>query len=89
MKRTTKVSAENGQEIEVSLLVDEEGIHLSYERLGRDEGSKTLSISLNQSGVEIENTFPDSIDPAEEKAITAAIADFLEELDVFSPSPQE
>ncbi len=89
MKRTKKVIAENGREIEVSLLVDGGGVHVSYERLGQDEGSKTLSISLNQSGIEIENSFPDSIDPTEETAITAAITDFFEEIDPFSPAPQE
>jgi len=89
MKRNRKVTAENGQEIEVSLLVDGGGIHVLCERLGQDEGSKTLSISLNQSGIEIENSFPDSIDPTEETAITAAITDFFEEIDPFSPAPQE
>ncbi len=86
MKRNKKVIAENGQEIEISLLVDGDGVHLSYERLGQEKGNKTLSISLNQSGVEIENTFPDSVDPTEEVAITAAIAEIFEELDVFLPT---
>ena len=88
MKRNKTVKAETGQEIEVSLLVDGDGVHISHERLGQGEGSKTLSISLDQSGVEVENTFPDSIDPTEEKAITAVIAEFFEELDIFSPTPQ-
>ena len=60
-----KVIAENGQEIEVSLLVDGEGVHISYERLEQGEGIKTLSISLNQSGVEIQNSFLNEVDPTE------------------------
>lgn len=89
MKRNKKVIAENGQEIEIVLLVDGDGVHISYERLGQNEGSKTLSISLNQSGVEIENTFPDAIDSTEEEAITSAIADVFSELDVFDSAPLE
>ena len=89
MKRQKTVSAENGQEIEVSLLVDGDGVHLSYERLGQGEGSKTLSISLNQSGIEIQNSFPTEVDPTEEAAITAATADIFEELDIYTPTPQE
>lgn len=89
MKRTKKVTAENGQEIEVSLLVDGDGVHLSYERLGQGEGSKTLSVLLNQSGVDIQNGFPDEIDLTEEISITAAIADIAEELDILASTPQE
>ena len=90
MKRNKKVIAENGQEIEVSLIVDGGGVHLSYERLEQDEGEKPLSISINQSGIEIKSGFPDSVNPAEKAAILAAIADIHEELfDIFAPTPQE
>jgi len=89
MKRNRKVIAENGQEIEVSLLVDG-GVRLSYECLEQDEGEKPLSISINQSGIEIKSGFPASINPTEKAAIIEATADIYEELfDVFAPTPQE
>ena len=80
IKRTKTVTAENGQEIEVSMLIDEKGVQITYERLGKKEGVKSLSMLINATGVEIKGGFSSTLDPAEATVITNTVEKMLEEI---------
>jgi|APSaa5957512622_1039677.scaffolds.fasta_scaffold25548_2 hypothetical protein len=78
--KKTKVKTQSGQEIIVSLSVDERGIHLSYQRVGVDAEAQIFSFKGTESGFDIKSNFSEDLSSDEEKAITDAITEIFEDL---------
>ncbi|MBT3320739.1 MAG: hypothetical protein HN392_00465 [Anaerolineae bacterium] len=80
MKKNKTVKIEAGQEINVSLTVEKNGIRLSIQRVGVDAEPNTLVVNGTESGFDIKSNFSEDLSSDEEKAITDAITEIFEDL---------
>jgi hypothetical protein len=80
MKKNKTVKIEAGQEINVSLTVEKNGIRLSIQRVGVDAEPNTLVVNGTESGFDIKSNFSEDLSSDGEKAITDAITEIFEGL---------